>query len=187
MSDQPNFDRAEVLHMKEVPFRRIEKTIAFLKRNVPPPAVILDLGVKNLMSEQVRKAGYQVNNTGGEDLDTDYRHLNNESFDLVTAFEILEHLVAPYNLLSSFKSGQKLIATVPLQVWFRKAHWNPNDPWDRHFHEFEPRQFDWLLEKSGWQIIDSEQWKIPAGRINGIRPLLRFFVPTFYAVYAQKT
>ncbi len=172
--------------MDEVPYRRIEKTISFLTRNVPPPANILDLGVHNLMSEHVRKAGYQVENTLGEDLDLSYDHLKDNSFDLVTAFEILEHLVAPYNLLRSFKSGQRLIATVPLQVWFRKAHWNPNDPWDRHFHEFEPRQFDWLLEKAGWEIKDAEQWKIPAGKINGIRPLLRFFVPTFYAVYAQK-
>jgi hypothetical protein len=172
--------------MQEVPFRRIEKTIAFLKKNVPPPVNILDLGVQNLMSEHVKKAGYQVKNTMGEDLDTDYEHLKDETFDLITAFEILEHLVAPYNLLSSLKNGQQLIATVPLQVWFRKAHWNPDDPWDRHFHEFEPRQFNWLLEKAGWQIIDSELWKIPAGRINGIRPLLRFFVPTFYAVYARK-
>ena len=26
---------------------------------------------------------------------------------------------------------------------------DPDDPWDRHYHEFEPRQFDWLLEKAG--------------------------------------
>ena len=23
---------------------------------------------------------------------------------------------------------------------------------DRHYHEFEDWQFDWLLEKSGWQV-----------------------------------
>jgi hypothetical protein len=24
--------------------------------------------------------------------------------------------------------------------------------WDRHYHEFEDWQFDWLLEKSNWKI-----------------------------------
>jgi hypothetical protein len=30
--------------------------------------------------------------------------------------------------------------------------------WDRHYHEFEDWQLDWLLEKTGWKIIDSQKW-----------------------------
>ena len=26
--------------------------------------------------------------------------------------------------------------------------------WDRHYHEFEDWQLDWLLEKAGYKIID---------------------------------
>lgn len=169
-----------------VPNRRIKKTIDFLLRHHPPPANILDLGTTNLLSSKMSALGYLVENTSGEDLDLEYAHLALKQSDLITAFEILEHLVSPFNLLCSLNEGQKMIATVPINVWFSKAHWHKTNPWDRHFHEFEPRQFDWLLEKSGWKILASETWKIPAAGINGIRPVLRFFVPTFYAVYAKK-
>ncbi len=173
--------------MSSVPKLRIKKTIAFLLKHHPPPAKILDLGTMNLVSSKMTEMGYKVENTQGEDIDFEYEHLAAKSPDVITAFEILEHLVSPFNLLRSLNKGQKLVATVPLNVWFSKAHWNNSDPWDRHFHEFEPRQFDWLLEKSGWQIIANETWKIPTAGINGIRPILRFFVPTFYAVYAEKS
>lgn len=172
--------------MTAIPKRRIKKTLDFLLKNHPPPAKVLDLGTRNLLSSKMIQAGYQIENTKGEDLDIEYKHLSVKQFDLITAFEILEHLVSPYNLLESLDKGQRIAATVPVNVWFSKAHWSKTDPWDRHFHEFEPRQFDWLLEKSGWKIIAKETWKIPAAGINGIRPLLRFFTPTFYAVYAEK-
>ncbi len=177
----------DVLKPEYVPYRRIEKTMEFLAGHQPPPARVLDLGVRNMLSDRMRAAGYKVENTAGEDLDLEFGHLAEKPADLVTAFEILEHMVAPFNLLRSFKKGQKLIATVPLKVWFSKAYWHPVDERDRHFHEFEPRQFDMLLEKAGWKIIGAEQWKMPAGKINGIRPVLRFFVPTYYAVFAEKT
>ena len=110
--------------------------------------------------------------------------LKNIKPDVVTAFEILEHLVAPYNVLSSINS-ERLVATIPLNLWFSKAYRSKHDPWDRHYHEFEDWQFNWLLEKSGWEIIDSQKW-ISRVKINGIRPLLRNFTPRYYAVYAER-
>ena len=41
-----------------------------------------------------------------------------------------------------------------------KAYKSKTDPLDRHYHEFEPWQFDWLLEKSGWKIIKEDIGKI---------------------------
>ena len=178
--------RAEVLHMRKPPYRRLKNTLDFLKKHHPAPAQILDLGVPNYLGEALRKEGYKVENTGGEDLDLHFDHIVNTQADLITAFQIFEHMVAPFNMLRSFRKGQRLAASVPILVWFRKAHWHPTDPFDRHYHEFEPRQFDMLLEKAGWKIIASEKWKIPPGKINGIRPILRFFIPTFYMVYAEK-
>lgn len=178
--------RAEVLHMRKPPFRRMKKTLDFLQKHHPAPAHILDLGIPNMMAVHLRDAGYTVENTAGEDLDIDFEHIVGTKADLVTAFQIFEHMVAPFNILRSFRKGQKIAASVPIQVWFRKAHWHPTDTFDRHYHEFEPRQFDMLLEKAGWKIIASEKWKIPSGKINGIRPLLRFLIPTFYIVYAEK-
>jgi len=70
-----------------------------------------------------------------------------------------------------------------LRLWFAKAYCNPTDPWDRHFHEFEDWQFDWLLERSGWRIVRTEKWVSYTSKL-GVRPLLRRFTPRYYAVEA---
>ena len=56
----------------------------------------------------------------------------------------------------------------------------------RHYHEFEDWQFDWLLEKSNWEIEKKEKWTSPIKKI-GFRPILRKFTPRYYIVYATKS
>jgi hypothetical protein len=104
---------------------------------------------------------------------------------LVTGFEIIEHLVSPYPLLKNIKA-KRIFLTVPIKLWFSKAYKSETDPFDRHYHEFEPWQFDWLLEKSGWKIIKKEYWKNPSNKI-GVRPFLRRFTNRYYAVYAERS
>ena len=104
--------------------------------------------------------------------------------ELVTGFEILEHLVSPFPLLSSL-NAKKLFVTVPLNLWFSKAYKSKVDERDRHFHEFEEWQFDWLLEKAGWKIIKKDKWTNPSLKI-GLRPILRNFHNRYYAVYAER-
>ena len=103
---------------------------------------------------------------------------------MVTAFEIFEHLLAPFHVLKEMKAG-KLVASIPLRLWFSPAYRSKTDLWDRHFHEFEDWQFDWLLQKSGWEIKARHKWTNPVNRI-GIRPLLRQFTPRYYIVYAER-
>ncbi len=165
--------------------RRYLYTMAFLRKVCPPPAKVLDLGIANPFSEIMAKAGYEVMNTHGEDLDVEYSGISEIDADLVTAFEILEHLVSPFNVLREI-NAKKLIVTVPLRLWFAKAYRNPADPWDRHYHEFEDWQLDWLLEKSGWTVLDREKWTSPSSQF-GIRPFLRNITPRYYAVYARRT
>lgn len=167
------------------PNKRFQKTLEFLKASVPPPARILDLGVKNPFSEIMQKNNYSVTNTGGEDLDLETNAVKSNQYDLVTAFEIFEHLVSPFNVINDIQAP-KLVATIPLKLWFSNAYQSKTDPWDRHFHEFEDWQFDWLLEKAGWAIIKREKWTNPVNKF-GIRPLLRKFTPRYYAVYAEKS
>jgi len=163
---------------------RYNKSIDFLIRSIPPPCKILDLGTKNLLSEQMIKNGYDVINTMGEDLDTEYDIVKNIDVDIVTAFEIFEHLLAPLNILRAIKA-EKLVASIPLNLWFAKAYWNKDDEWDRHYHEFEERQFNWLLKKANWKIINSEKWIAPTKQL-GIRPVLRRFTPRYYIVYCVR-
>ena len=166
------------------PSKRYRKTFEFLQKHVAQPAHILDLGVENPFSDLMQKQGYQVENTKGEDLDLDQSSIAASQADVVTAFEILEHLGAPFSVLRAVKA-QKLVASVPLKLWFASAYRNEQDPWDRHYHEFEAWQFDWLLEKAGWEIKDSDMWTHPVKKI-GFRPLLRQFTPRYYIVYAER-
>ena len=129
--------------------------------------------------------GYSVINTKGEDLDNDQTALQKQNYDVFTGFEIFEHLLAPYNVLKELKAD-KLIASVPLKLWFAEAYWNEKDDWDKHYHEFEKKQFDFLLEKTGWKIVDAQLWTSPDPNKIGFRPLLRYFTPRYYIVYCER-
>jgi len=163
---------------------RFNKTMSFLESVVKPPTKILDLGVENPLSEIMTDKGYYVINTRGDDLDLFPDEVGREDVEVVTAFEILEHLVSPFSVLQKIRA-RKLIVTVPLRLWFARAYKNSRDSRDRHFHEFEDWQFDWLIDKAGWEIVKSEKWTSPTKKI-GIRPILRYFTPRYYAVYAVR-
>lgn len=164
--------------------KRYNHTLEFLQKVLPAPATILDLGTRNVFSEIMEEHGYTVYNTEGEDLDLNPESVKKYNVDAVTAFEIFEHLVAPFNILREINSA-KLITTIPLNLWFAKAYQSREDEWDRHFHEFEDWQFDWLLKKAGWQIKETKKWTSPINKI-GFRPVLRKYTPRYYAVYAEK-
>ena len=172
------------MYENNFPEKRYKKTLEFLKEVTPPPARILDLGVKNPFTYLMKEEGYKVDNTSGEDLDDDFTAVQNDEFEVVTAFEIFEHLIAPYNILKEINAN-KLVASVPLKLWFSSAYRSKTDERDRHYHEFEDWQFDWLLEKSGWEIKNTTKWAHPVGKI-GFRPILRKFTPRYYAVYAER-
>lgn len=170
------------MYKESFPKKRYRHTLNFLKETISLDDKILDLGISNPFSEILTKEGFNVVNTLGEDLDIDTRAVQTEAFDVVTAFEIFEHLVSPFNILKDIKA-KKLVASIPLKLWFSPAYQSKTDKWDRHYHEFEDWQFDWLLEKSGWHIEKSEKFTNPINKI-GIRPLLRKVTPRYYLVYA---
>src|SRR5690606_29075804 len=166
------------------PNKRYKKSIEFLKKHIPHNTSILDLGVVNPFTEFMSTEGFHVENTQGEDLDIDTSTIENSNAEVVTAFEIFEHLLSPLTVLKSI-TANKLVASIPLRLWFSEAYRSKTDMRDRHYHEFEDWQFDWLLEKAGWKIIAREKWTNPTKKL-GIRPLLRFFTPRYYIVYAER-
>ncbi|MAP80062.1 MAG: methyltransferase [Aequorivita sp.] len=166
------------------PKKRYKHTLSFLNEVISKEEKILDLGVANPFSEILTKEGFNVTNTHGQDLDLETEAVKTNDFDVVTAFEIFEHLVSPFNVLKDIQA-KKLVASIPLKLWFAPAYRSKTDKWDRHYHEFEDWQFDWLLEKAGWRIVKSEKFTNPVKKI-GIRPILRRFTPRYYLVYAEK-
>ncbi|WP_108423804.1 methyltransferase [Flagellimonas amoyensis] len=172
------------MYENNFPNKRYKHTLAFLQKHIGTSESILDLGVENPFSEIMKANGYQVENTKGEDLDVDFEAVSQSDASVVTAFEIFEHMVAPYNVLKEIKAN-KLVASIPMRLWFSPAYRSKTDLWDRHYHEFEDWQFDWLLEKAGWTIKDSAKWTNPVKKV-GIRPLLRYFTNRYYIVYAER-
>ena len=169
---------------KKIPSHRYNKTLKMLKDILPDGGVIYDLGVRNPFSKIMEDEGFKVYNSSGQDFDDDFELELPNDVDLITGFEILEHLVSPYPLLKNLKCN-KLFVTVPLKLWFANAYRSKTDSRDRHYHEFEDWQFNWLLEKTGWKIIASQKWINPPESF-GVRSLLRYFTPRHYIVYAEK-
>ena len=166
------------------PNKRFNHTLHFLKKHIATSERILDLGVENPFSEILKKEGYSVTNTSGEDLDKNQDVLKKEITEVITAFEIFEHLLNPFTILNEIQA-KKLVLSIPMRLWFSPAYRSKTDLWDRHYHEFEDWQLDWLLEKTGWQIIAREKWTNPVKKI-GIRPFLRSFTNRYYIVYAER-
>ena len=172
------------MYEKTYPSKRFRITLEFLKKHVSYHERIFDLGVPNPFSRIMEENGYSVANTTGEDIDNNPSALQTADYDVFTAFEIFEHLLNPYTVLQNVKAN-KILISVPLRLWFSPAYRSKTDPWDRHYHEFEDWQLDWLLEKSGFTIVDRVQFTHPVKKI-GIRPLLRWFTPRYYLVYAVR-
>lgn len=165
--------------------KRFKSTLDFLSKHISKKESILDLGTPNKLSKYLSENGFDVSNTAGENLDTDYALYSDLDKNVLTAFEILEHMLAPFNILKNTKAN-KLVASIPLKLWFASAYWNDEDDWDKHYHEFEVKQFNFLLEKSDWEIKDSALWKSYTKYPFGFRPILRRFYPRYYIVYCER-
>lgn len=163
--------------------RRYRLTLKFLENRIGASQKILDIGAENRFSLILKERGYDVINTDF-DLDKAPEKLTDFKADVCTAFEIFEHLLNPLGVVEKLPA-KRLFASVPLNLWFSKAYRSKTDPWDRHYHEFEDWQFDWLLEHAGWKIVRREKWTNPVMKV-GVRPLLRLFTPRWYMVEAVK-
>lgn len=172
------------MYEKTFPNKRFRLTLAFLQKHISTSEMIFDLGVDNPFSKIMKENDYSVINTKGEDLDTNQTALREEDYTVFTAFEIFEHLLNPFTVLQNVKCD-KILISIPMRLWFSSAYRSKTDKWDRHYHEFEDWQLNWLLEKTGFSIVDSIQFTHPTKKI-GFRPLLRLFVPRYYLVYATR-
>ena len=92
------------MYEENYPRKRYKLTLDFINKYISKDDVILDLGVDNPLSKLLKLKGYNVSNTNGEDLDTDFKAVEKNNADVICAFQILEHLVSPYNILNRTKA-----------------------------------------------------------------------------------
>ena len=79
------------MYKNNFPDKRFKITIDFLRKHISTKESILDLGVANPLSKLMKSNGYKVQNTLGEDLDTNLETIINAKTEVVTAFQIFEH------------------------------------------------------------------------------------------------
>jgi hypothetical protein len=101
------------MYEKTFPNKRFKHTIEFLEKHISTSESILDLGVENPFTTIMQNHGFSVENTKGEDLDINVSSIENSKADVVTAFEIFEHLLSPFIVLNSVKA-KKLVASIPM-------------------------------------------------------------------------
>ena len=113
-----------------------------------------------------------INTYSDLDYSIDY---NNDAviFDYVFCFEVIEHLLNPRlffdNLNALVHDGSRIFLSYPSRP---KLFWNN----DEHFHEYDKARFNYLLKKTGFEIVRKKNIYVRK-KPNGIRPLIRNFMP----------
>ena len=92
------------MYKENYPKKRYRLTLDFINKYISKDDVILDLGVDNPLSKLLKLKGYNVSNTNGEDLDIDFKAVEKNNANVICAFQILEHLVSPYNICLLYTS-----------------------------------------------------------------------------------
>ena len=149
---------------------RWNKSLDFIGDHFPFKSA-LDIGDRSGLTEMM-ESKYQVkfDNTKG---DLDCITLKGK-YDLVTSFEVLEHLFNPLFHLSQIKGALsengKLILSTPLS--------KPRFLWSKeHFHEMSTESIEALFHVAGFKIVRKKYFKVHPliFYIKGMRPLLRLF------------
>ena len=83
------------MYENNFPTRRYNLTLNFVKSTLAKMRKFLIWVLKNPLSDLLKLNGYTVTNTNGEDLDLIVHRFKIVRQDIVTAFEIFEHLVSP--------------------------------------------------------------------------------------------
>ena len=148
---------------------RWQKTLAFLKKNEDIKSA-LEIGDRSPLTESLES--FYKCNFDSTYIDLDTGHLSGK-YDLIMAFEIIEHLFNPLHLLLEVRKILNEDGILYLSTPLGKPYflWS-ND----HFHEIGFTRLKSLLDRAGFRIICMEKIRIQplAFYFTGIRPMLRF-------------
>lgn len=136
---------------------------------IKPTQTVMDLGPYNHLGCRMKHAfDCYVRNTGEVDLDDSWQ-FGAWFADVVTAFNILEHVFNPLLVLrkgmSILRPGGKLYAAVP-----RRPSWLRSD---YHFHEFDDYRWEWLVKRAGLKVTRHASFRFKHGGFGVVRPAIR--------------
>ncbi len=152
---------------------RWRKTLEFLQGSslsAIPLARGLDLGDRTPYTAVLEQHfGCPFENTT---VDLDLEALSG-SFEVVTAFEVLEHLFNPLHALLEIKrllAGKEARLFVSMPLWKPPFLASPD-----HFHEMTRRSARSLFMRAGFAVLRNAEFRIrhPLFYLTGVKPLLR--------------
>lgn len=154
--------------------KRMEYTKKFIEKHIQSSKYVLDIGENNSIGNKIASYfGLTLYNTGN---DLDYGYIAPLiKYDVVFCFEVLEHLLSPKFFLLELKKyitkKTQIFITYPSRI---KCMWT-----SQHFHEYDKARMKYLLEVTGYRIIDWQKRKIPRKFFSkhtlGIRAIIRLF------------
>lgn len=92
-----------------------------------------------------------------------------ECFDLVTAFEVLEHIEDDAGALASWARWLRPGGTMLLSVPAHQRRWGPSDVWAGHFRRYERGQLEARFEEAALELVRLEVYGFPLA--NWVAPL----------------
>jgi len=155
--------------------------LAILSENITPPSRVLDVGcalgfflkycdLYGLNTYGVDISKYAIDEskkvTEAElfvhDIDNGFPMFEDNFFDLITVFDVIEHLNSPYNLVNELyricKKNGKLIITTPninaLGRIISRKNWHGFKD-QTHLYLFTQKSLEHLVEKAGFKVIRS--------------------------------
>lgn len=171
-----------------------------IKKLIPPGGSVLDVGCgRGIMLAVLQKEGFKCFGversensarsaiaSGVQVFAGDLRDapFDKESFDMITYWQVLEHLENPLqSLMRSFellKPGGKLLLQVPDVDGFQSVlstdHWFHLDP-PRHLWHFNSRSLDFIAAKCGFALLKRKHFSLeygPFGMLQSIMNMLGF-------------
>jgi hypothetical protein len=109
-------------------------------------------------------------------------------WDITTAFDVLEHLDSPLDVLQ-WVGTTRLLVSVPnvLSPVTRRMEQRQGE----HLYNFTPFTITMLLQRGGWQVgrwhYTMGKWSLPARVINMMASFVAPFTATGIMLYCQKT
>jgi len=167
--------------------QRAENTLQFINENVHPIGPFaLDVAGPSPVGKYISSAlGLKYKTTEG-DLDYDPFLLDGVIPSFVLCLEIIEHLMSPKYFLKTL--AENTTASIDLIITYPSR---PKFLWTScHFHEYDKKRFEYLVEQSGWKIVARDRKRIPKPfwkYFTGIRTPLRLIYDMDSMFHLRKT
>ncbi len=87
-------------------------------------------------------------------------------FDLLLAFEVLEHIEDDEGTLARWRSWLKPGGRMLLSVPARRARWSPSDVWAGHFRRYERQGLLDLFRRQGFEVEHHECYGFPLSNLT---------------------